>query len=86
MQLSSAGLFLASIGLEQLDRLSGHHGRDRMFVNELGMGISAQQHAKIIEPSNVPLQLNPVNQEYRDRHLCFADMIEKHILQILALL
>ena len=37
---------------EELHRMPGHNGRNRMLVDELRMPVATQQHAKIIEPRN----------------------------------
>src|SRR4051812_5024990 len=52
-------LFLA---LEELDRRGWHDRGDGMLVDELGMGVPAQQHGKIVEPGDDPLQLDAADQ------------------------
>jgi hypothetical protein len=47
------------------------------------MSISPQQHAEVIEPGHYALQFNSVDQENGQRDFCFADVIEKGVLQIL---
>ena len=68
---------------EQLDRVTGHDGRNRVLVDELGMPIPPQQNAEIIEPCHDALQFNAVDQENGQRNFCFADVIEESVLQIL---
>ena len=48
--------------------------------------VAPQQHREVVEPGNDPLQLDPVHEEDRDRRLILADVIEKHVLQVLALI
>jgi hypothetical protein len=47
------------------------------------MRIAAQQHAKIIEPGNDPLELYTIDEEHSNGGLVLADMIQKHVLNIL---
>src|SRR6056297_1028469 len=54
-----------------------------MLVNQLRLTVAPQQNAEIVEPGNHTLQLDPVDQEYRDRDLGLAHLIEKRVLQIL---
>jgi hypothetical protein len=68
---------------EQLDRMPGHDGRNRVFVYELGMSVPPQQHAEIIEPGHHPLQLHSVHEEYREWDFGFAYVIEESVLKIL---
>src|SRR5262249_27547437 len=68
---------------EELDRVTGHDGRNPMLVNELGMSISSQQHAEVIEPSHDALQFDTVHQKNCERYFTFADVIEKCVLQVL---
>ena len=51
----------------QLDRAHRHHGRDRVLVDQLGLAVPAQQHAEIVEPSDVALKLYAVDQKDGDR-------------------
>src|SRR5262245_7275933 len=68
---------------EALDRMTRHDGRNRMLVYELGMSISSQQHAEVIEPGHDALQLDTVHQKNCERYFTFADVIEKCVLQVL---
>jgi hypothetical protein len=54
-----------------------------MLVDKLGLPVTPQEHAEIVEPGNDTLKFHPVDQEDRYRNLCLADVIEKSILQIL---
>src|SRR3954466_586810 len=67
----------------KLNRAHRHHGRDRMFVNQLGLTVAAQQHAEIVEPSDIALQLYAIDQKDRDGGFAFADRVEKRVLQVL---
>src|SRR6185437_8647738 len=73
--------FLA--GFEELDRLRRHHGRDRMLVDELRVGVAAKQNAEVIEPSNDTLEFHTVHQKYCNRRLVLPNVIEEHVLNIL---
>ena len=54
-----------------------------MFIHQLGMPVSAQQDAEIIEPRHDTLQFHTVDQ--KDRQWCFllANVIEKSVLEVL---
>ena len=54
-----------------------------MLVNQLSLAIAAQQHAEIVEPSDVTLKLNPVHQKDRNRGFALPDCIQKRVLQVL---
>jgi hypothetical protein len=54
-----------------------------VLVNQLGVAIPPQQHTEIVEPGDDALQLDPVDQKYRQRDFVFPDVIEKSILQVL---
>eukprot|EP01092_Planopodium_desertum_P015210 TRINITY_DN7939_c0_g1_i1.p1 TRINITY_DN7939_c0_g1~~TRINITY_DN7939_c0_g1_i1.p1 ORF type:complete len:127 (-),score=15.04 TRINITY_DN7939_c0_g1_i1:97-477(-) len=69
--------------IEQLDRMRRHHGRNGVLVDELRMGIAAQQHGEIVEPGDDALQLDTIDQEYCHRCLALADMIQEHVLYVL---
>ena len=47
------------------------------------MTITAQQDTKIVEPRNDTLQLDTVNQEYRERCFLLPNMVEKTVLKTL---
>ena len=72
---TGSGFIPSGLVFEEADRHAGHNGRYGVFVDELRQAISAQEDAKIIEPSNDALQLYPVYEEHRDRNLVFSDMI-----------
>src|SRR5690606_32629986 len=65
------------------DRLGWHHRRDRMLVDKLGLAVTAEEDAEIVEPGDHALQFHAVHQENGDRHLSLADVIEKGVLQVL---
>jgi hypothetical protein len=75
---SDRGRFLGT--LKQLNWMTWHDGRDRMLVDELGMTIPSQQHAKIVKPSHDALQFNTIHKEDRERRLILADVIEEGVL------
>src|SRR4051812_7014600 len=66
--------------LEQLDRVAGHDRGDGVLVDELGMPVTPQQHTKIVKPRHDTLELDAVHQKNRQRHLVFADIVEKRVL------
>jgi hypothetical protein len=69
--------------LEHLDRGRWHDGGDCMLIDELRMPVTAQKHAKIVEPSHKALQLYAVDQEYCHRGFALTNMVQEGILQIL---
>src|SRR5258708_22184978 len=79
------GLFTLFVRLEELHRLCRHHRGDRVLVDELGMGVPAQQHAEIVEPGDDALQLHSVYQEHRDRGLVLAHIVQEYVLNVLCL-
>jgi hypothetical protein len=54
-----------------------------VLVDKLGIPVAAQQDTEIIEPGDVTLQLDPVDQKNRHRRFAFADCVEKSVLQVL---
>src|SRR5690349_8304590 len=80
-----SGFVALFAGLEELHRLSRHHRRDRVLVDQLRMRVAAEQDAEIVEPGNDPLELDAVHEKYRNRGLVLPDVIEEDILDILRL-
>ena len=70
--------------IEELYRSGWHQRRNRMLVEKLRLGVAAQKYAKMVEPSNDALQLHRVNEKDRHRDLVLTDVIQKHVLYILA--
>src|SRR5262249_9264176 len=68
---------------EQLDRMTRHDRRDRVFVDQLRVPVATQKDAEIIEPGHDALQLNPVDQEDRERSFVLSDMVQEGVLEIL---
>lgn len=54
-----------------------------MFIYQLDVTISFQQHGIIIKPGNHPLQFDPIDQKYGNRDVLFSDLVQKNILKIL---
>ena len=73
-------LFFCCFAVPQTYRLLRHNGRNRVFVDELNMSVSFQQNAKIIEPIDVALKFDPVDQENCDGNFCFSNLIEESVL------
>src|SRR5476649_144117 len=67
----------------QLDRAHWHHRGNGMLVDQLGLAVPAQQHAEIVEPGDIALKFDAIDQEYRDRGFAFADGVEERVLKIL---
>src|SRR5262245_61148043 len=67
----------------KLNGRARHDCRDRVLVNELRMPVPSQQHAEIVEPGHDALKLDAVDEKYRERGLCLANMIEKSVLKAL---
>ena len=74
-------LYRLSSLIEQLDRLNRHDRRNRMLVDKLRMVIAFEQNAEIVEPGDNSLELDAVHEKYRDRHLSFAHVVEKDVLE-----
>jgi hypothetical protein len=70
--------------IKKLDRGTGHDGGNGVLVNQLGLGIPAQQKAEIVEPGYDTLELYSVHKKYGDRYFLLAHMVEKRILEILS--
>ncbi len=68
---------------EKLNGMARHDGRNGVLVDKLRVSVAPQKDAKIIEPGHDTLQLHPVHQEYGQRGLILADVIEESVLQIL---
>jgi hypothetical protein len=47
------------------------------------MRVAPQQHTEIIEPGDDALKLDPVDEKDRNRRLVFANMVQKHVLNVL---
>ncbi len=60
---------------EQLYRMSRHDGRYRMLIDKLGVPITPQQHAEIVEPSYNPLQLHAIDEKNGEGDFCLAYVI-----------
>lgn len=57
-----------------VNRHPGHDGRNRMFVNQLGVSVAAQQDGGVVKPGNDPLQLNAVDEENGYCNFVFPDI------------
>src|SRR5882672_10052981 len=79
----TSGFFALFGALEQLHRSGRHHRRDRVLVDQLRMCVAAQQHRKIVEPSDDALQLHAIHEKDRHGHLVLADVIQEHVLYVL---
>jgi len=75
--------FSSNFLLLELDRPHRHHSGDCMLVHELGLAVAAQQHAKIVKPSDISLKLDPVHQKDRNGGFRLPDCIQKRVLQVL---
>src|SRR5215510_6790203 len=71
---------------EELQRARRHDGRDRVLVDQLRMGVAAEQHGEVVEPGDDALELHAVHQEDGDRHFVFADVVQKDVLDALGFL
>ena len=67
--------------IHQMDRSTRHNRGYGVLVDELRVAVASQEHTKIIEPGHDPLQLDAVDEEYRERNLVLADVVEKRVLQ-----
>jgi hypothetical protein len=71
------------VRVEQLYLHRRHHGRDGMFIDQLGMSVAPQQNGKLIEPRDNALQLDAIDKEDSNRRFILADIIEEYILYVL---
>ena len=76
-------LFNVLFFIQHLHRLTRHYGRYRMLVNELGVPITSQQHAKIVERCYYAGKFDAIYQKDCKRNLLFTYCIQKEILQVL---
>src|SRR5580692_9392323 len=80
--------FLLSIGaiearFVELYGLGWHDGGDGVLVDQLGLAITAQEHAEVVEPADDALQFDAVDQEDGQRGLRAAHAVEEGVLQVL---
>jgi hypothetical protein len=75
--------FIRVCGVEQLHGLCRHDRRDSVFIDQLGMGVAAQQHTEIVKPGDNPLQFDAIYEKYGYRQLVLADVIKEYILYVL---
>lgn len=54
-----------------------------MFVNKLGMTVSAKQNTKIVKPGHHTLKFNAIDKKDCQRCFGFAYMIKESILEVL---
>src|SRR3954468_8640920 len=54
-----------------------------MLVDQLDLIVAAEQQAEVVEGADHALQLDPVDQEGRHRHLVLADVVQEHVLKLL---
>jgi hypothetical protein len=64
---------VALFNFEHLHWLTWHNGRNSMLVDKLGMSITAQKHAEIVERRDNSGQFHTVNEENCQRNLLFPD-------------
>jgi hypothetical protein len=74
------GLLFAVV---KTDRCRRHNGRNGVFVDKLRLAIAAQQHTEVVKPRDDPLELHTVDEKNRDGNFCFANIVQKCILQVL---
>ncbi|MFT6659606.1 MAG: hypothetical protein ACJAZW_002784 [Maritalea sp.] len=75
--------FVAGLWVKQLNWSTRHYCRNGMFVNQLRLGLAAQQQTKIVEPRNNALQLHTIDQKNRHGYFVFPDIVKERILQVL---
>jgi hypothetical protein len=76
----SGSVFFA---LEHRHRLARHDGRDGVLVDQLGMAVTAQKNAEIVEGCHDTGELDAVDQKDRQRNFLLSYGVEEKILQIL---
>ncbi len=52
-----------------------------MLIDELGVAVTAKQHAEAVEPGDDALELDAVDEEDREGNFLLTDMIEEGVLQ-----
>ena len=62
--------FVRRLHLLKLDRTHRHHGRDRVLVDQLRLPVAAQKNAEIVEPGDVALKLDAIDEKDRHRAIC----------------
>jgi hypothetical protein len=70
--------------LVKRDRLTRHDRGNCVLINQLGLAIAAQKHAKVVKPGDYALQFYPVDQKNRHRDFSLAHMIQERILKVLS--
>src|SRR5215203_7292268 len=66
--------------VEELHRAARHNRRDRVFVDQLRVAVTAQEYAEIVEPRHDALQLHPIHKENREGNLVLTDIVEERVL------
>src|SRR5262245_52099262 len=66
--------------LRELDGLTRHDRRYRVFIDELRVSIPAQKNTEIIEPGYNALELDAVHEKNGQWCLVLANMVEKSVL------
>jgi hypothetical protein len=52
-----------------------------VLIDELGVTVTAQQHAEAVEPGDDALELDAIDEKNREWHLLLTDVIEKGVLK-----
>ena len=68
-----------AIGLGEIHRAAGDNGGNRVFVHHLRHGIS-QQNDVLVKRLDLALLLDAVDQINGNRHMLFAQYVEKRVL------
>ncbi len=79
-----SGFFVDFVRLfKQLDGVPRHDGGDRMLVDKLRMTVTTEKNTEVVEPGDDTLQLDAIHEEYRQRNLALANVVEKGVLKVL---
>ena len=54
-----------------------------MLIDELRVAVTAQEHTKIIEPSDDALQLHAIDKKDRERGLVLSHIVQERVLKVL---
>jgi hypothetical protein len=54
-----------------------------MLIHELRMTVPPQEHTKVVEPADDPLELYAVDEEDGERRLVLAYVVQERVLKVL---
>lgn len=66
-----------SLWIKQLNWRTRHNGRNRVFIDQLRLGLAAKQQTEIVEPRYNALQLYTIDQKDGHWNFVFPDIVEE---------